>query len=121
MPMPVGGLIQQSPNAFALPYAKYLKAIGDDLLTANKAVNDSTTKDFKYVINANICFFTYFVANVSVSDIAITLPYTALLAFDVNGVVYAPGTKIITIPANTAYVHGWYVCNFDNLAKTAIV
>lgn len=120
MPMPVGGNVLQSTSTFTMPWMKYLKSIGDDLLTANKVVN-SNSKDFKYVINANICFFTYYTMEPSVVDIAIQLPYKALLAFDVAGVVYAPATKNISILANTSYVHGWYVCDFDNVARIASV
>ena len=121
MPMPVGGDILQSPSAFSMPYMKYLKAIGDDLLTANKVVNNADTKDFKYTINANICFFTYYTTTPSVTDITIALPYKALLAFDVGGSIYSPGTKNIIILANKNYVQGWYVCDFDNTAKTPII
>lgn len=112
MPMPVGGAILQSTESFTLPYSKYLKAIGDDLLTANKVI-DTSTNGFKYVINANVCFFTYYVAAASITDITVQLPYKALLAFDVLGTVYAPSTKVITIPAKTTYVHGWYICDFN--------
>lgn len=121
MPMPVGGDILQTSSTFNLPYAKYLKAIGDDLLTANKIVNGNGSNNFKYVINANICFYTYYTTTPSTNPITILLPYKALLAFDVDGSIYAPGTKSILIPANKNYIHGWYVCDFDNIAKNTTI
>ena len=94
---------------FSLPWSRYLKALGDDLLLANNIINLPSNKNFKYTLNANICFCTYYNTTLLADTQIIILPYTAQLAFDVLGTVYAPATKQIDIPANTAYVHFWYV------------
>jgi hypothetical protein len=101
-----------NPNNFNITWQMYFKAIGDDLLTANIAYNSANNSNFKYVVNANLCICTYYVETASDKDIVITLPYTSLLAFDIDGLVLPPKTKTITIPAGTTYLRFWYIVQF---------
>ena len=102
MPIPIGNPILDTPNAFNIAWQKYLKAIGDDLLTANKV---QVAGNFKYTINANICAGTY-----SGAGETITLPYPALLGVAIGSEVYPAGTKQVTI--SDAFVQFWYIVDF---------
>lgn len=114
-PIPVATPIidrSASNTDFSLIWQMYFKAIGDDALTANLISNSTDNKNFKYVVNANMCLCTYYVETASTSAIKINLPYTAALAFDIGSTIYPPNTKEITIPANTQYVRFWYIVSF---------
>ena len=113
-PMPVGTPFSErsTPSQFTLPWSIYFKALGDDLLAANIAYNLPANNNFKYVLNGNACFCTYYTQSPSINPISLQLPYQASLAFDINGVVYTPSSTYITIPANASYLHFWYIVNF---------
>lgn len=107
-------LVDNTKLQLSLPWERYLKYMGDDLLQANLTNNSKDNIDFKYTLNGNTCFCTYYQTGKGLSDPNnklpnIILPYTALLAFDINGFVYAPGTTVITIPSGSTYIHFWYV------------
>jgi hypothetical protein len=110
-PAPVGTpIINQavSKTGFAPAWDRYFKVIGDDLLEANNVRNLTGNSAFKYTLNGNHCDCTYWIPADASVDAAISLPFTALLAFDVNGTVYPAGTKSITIPKTTHYAHFWF-------------
>lgn len=97
-----------STRDFSPPWARYFKVIGDDLLEANNVRNLTGNSAFKYTLNGNHCDCTYWIPADASIDAVIALPFTALLAFDVNGTVYPAGTKSITIPKTTHYAHFWF-------------
>lgn len=107
MPIPVGNPVLDNPNSFNIAWQKYLKAIGDDMLTANKVQGSST---FKYVINANICFVTYSRDNATPE--VVKLPYQSLLGFAIGTAIYPAGTKEVTFNALDSFVQFWYVVDF---------
>jgi len=130
-PIPVTTPIMQNAggNQFSITWQKYLKAVGDDLLTANlvkdvtEQVQDpnfpsdptkkiSVPTGLKYTINANICACTF--DKTLAFDKEIILPYVSLLAFKVDSVLYPAGTKRITVPASTAFVQFWYIVDFNS-------
>lgn len=108
MPIPVGNPVLDGPNSFNIAWQKYLKAIGDDLLTANKV---QTLGNLKYTINANICAGTYSRNNATPETI--TLPYPALLGFAIGATVYPAGTKQVTFGALDSLVQFWYIVDFS--------
>ena len=111
-PIPVNTpLFDSNTRNISPPWMLYFKAMGDDLITANIATNIPTNPNFKYVVNGNTIFCTYYVTTLPATDAIIQLPYTSLLAFDVNGQIYSPGTKTITILKSINYVHFWFVAN----------
>lgn len=129
-PIPVTTPIMQNAggNQFSIAWQKYLKAVGDDLLTANlvkdvtELVQDpnfpldptkkiSVNTGLKYTVNANICACTF--DKQLAADKELVLPYTSLLGFAVGSTVYPAGTKRIIIPASTAFVQFWYVVDFN--------
>jgi hypothetical protein len=115
MPMPVDTPIRDlsvSRDTFSIPWMMYLKAIGDDALTANIAYNSRQNQNFKYVVNGCECRCIYYTATPSDKDQVLDLPYTALLAFDINGAVQVPGTTQISIPAGTGYINFTYIVKF---------
>lgn len=101
-----------SSTDFSQTWQMYFKAIGDDLLTANIISNSRDNKNMKYVVNGNMCACSYYVESASTSDITISLPYTAALAFDIENVIYPPNTTSIIIPANKQYLRFWYIVSF---------
>lgn len=107
-PVPVNTPFFDKYQQLSQPWNLYLKSLGDDLLQANLLKNSVETKYFKYTLNGNVCFCTYYVEIANTSSTIITLPYVSNTAFDINGQVYVPGTKQITIPANIAYIQFWY-------------
>lgn len=131
MPIPTGTPITvQGSNGFTMPWERYFKALGDDLLTANSIsyLGDSTklsTVDYslpryaklkpdintnlQYVVNGNLCLCTYYAETPVSTDVVLKLPFTAALAFDINGFLYLPGSVTVTIPAMTQYVRFWYI------------
>ena len=125
-PAPVVGPVMQSKDAnqFSMPWNKYLKALGDDMLTANRVDNAKVCSDmnklksFKSTVNGNLCYWTYYTDTPALVDLVYDLPYASLLAFDVTTItgtvsVYGPGTKRVTVPANTTLLRGWYVVDFN--------
>ena len=112
--MPANSPLMQTATQLSMPWMKYLKALGDDALTANKLSNSASSNSFKYTINANICFYVYSVNELPSADVEITLPYTALTAFEFNGAIYQAGTKKVIIPASKSFLQGWYMIDFNN-------
>lgn len=135
-PVPVDQPLSDEPKyaglKFGMVFQRFLKAISDDMLAANIVNNLAPTsivspvvpdmtqaqlnaiaKSVKYTLNANRCDVTYYNTEPLTVPLVINLPYTAALAFDIDGTVYAPTTatlvKQVTIPANTGYVRFWYV------------
>ena len=108
MPIPVGSPILDAPNSFNITWQKYLKAIGDDLLTANRVM---TSGNLSYTINANICASTY--ARSNATPETVKLPYPALLGFAIGSTVYPAGTKEVTFGALDSFVQFWYIVDFS--------
>lgn len=111
-PAPLGTPVVETSGQLTLSWQKHLKAIGDDVTAASKTTTGSVAA-FKYTINGAICFWTYYAPIPDAAAVPVTLPFTALLAFDVGATVNAPGTKAITIPAGTTLLRGWYVVDFS--------
>lgn len=124
IPIPVGNPVLDNPNAFNIAWQKYLKAIGDDLLTANLVKNVTeqipdpnnpskmitVNTGLQYTINANICACVF--NKQLVADKVIALPYPSLLAFEFNGAVLPAGTKNITVPVAVQFLQFWYIVDF---------
>jgi hypothetical protein len=133
-PVPVETPVSDDPKfgglKFGAIWMRFLKAISDDLLAANIANNLPTTsitspvvpdvsapvlaataRAIKYVLNANLCVVTYYVPAALTVPIVFNLPFTALLAFDIDGAAYPEATKSVTIPANIAYLRFWYIAS----------
>lgn len=109
MPIPVGTPILDTPNSFNITWQKYLKAIGDDLLTANRVM---TVANLQYTVNANIVACTYSRNNATPETI--NLPYPALLGFAIGSSIYPAGTKQVTLGALDSFVQFWYIADFSS-------
>lgn len=125
-PIPVTTPIMQDAggNQFGITWQKYLKSVGDDLLTANRLVTSyETTPDpdnagkvikkangLKYTVNGNVCFCAVELPNADGTQI--TLPYTSAVAFQVQSTVFPAGTKFITIPSGVPFCQFWYFVDF---------
>lgn len=129
-PIPVTTPIMQNAggNQFGITWQKYLKAVGDDLLTANKVVDvktlvqdpnyplDPTKKisvntGLKYTVNGNTCLCTW--DRLLAGDLELVLPYTALLKFAVGSTVYNAGTKKVSFSTGNDFAQFWYVVDFS--------
>lgn len=108
MPIPVGNPVLDGPNSFNIAWQKYLKAIGDDLLTANRVLSIG---NLKYTINANICAGTY--SRNSADPETINLPYPSQLGFQIGATIYPVGTKQVTFSATDTFVQFWYIVDFS--------
>lgn len=131
-PLPIDTPISDEPKFSALKFGAiwnlFLKAMSDDMLAANivnnlasssitspvaptvtQTVLNATARAFKYTLHANRCEVTYYNETPLTDPLIVNLPYTAALAFDIDGVIQPPLTKSITIPANTGYIRFWYV------------
>ena len=96
--------VKENPRAFSDTWNRYFKAISDTLLQAFAVLNSKETKSFKYVINGNLMHAVYYVDTAPTADIAISLPFPSLLAFNIGETIYAPGTKSVVVPAGTTYL-----------------
>lgn len=117
---------------FGAIWMRFFKVFTDDMLAANIVYNTALSsiiapgltdiqrataaRACKYTINANICTMTY--DNTESPAFLLNLPYTALLAFDINGVRYPAGTKQVSIPLGVAYTRFWFVVQF---AKQGVI
>lgn len=126
-PVPVETPISDDPKTsglrFGMIWMRFLKAISDDLLAAGVVNNTPTSsvtapalsdvqraaaaRAFKWVLNANLCLVTY--DNTESPALTVRLPFTALLAFDIDGTRYPAGTREVTIPAGTSYIRFWFI------------
>lgn len=137
-PIPVETPVSDDPKFGALRFGaiwmRFWKAMSDDMLAAQIVNNlpvssitsplpdpagttqaqiNAAARAFKYTLNANRCEVTYYNEAPLTVPLVVNLPYTAALAFDIDGVMYTPTSstliKQITIPANTGYTRFWYV------------
>lgn len=131
-PIPTDTPVSDDPKFGALKFGmiwnRFFKAIGDDLLAANIVRNLPVTSitspvvpdvtaatlkaaatAFKFTLNATRCEVTYYNTTPLAAPLVVNLPYTAALAFDIAGTIYAPETTSVTIPAATSYLRFWFV------------
>lgn len=114
-PIPVQTpVLEGNTNQFSAPWLRFLQAVGRDLVDMCVPRNAVESQSMKYVVNGNLCFATFYQETASDKDLVFKLPFTALFAFDINGVIHAPSTTTITIPAGTTYARFWYVCRFQS-------
>jgi hypothetical protein len=114
-PIPVQTpVIEGSTNQFSAPWLRFLQAVGRDLVDMCVPRNASESQAMKYVVNGNLCFATFYTQTPLELDTKFKLPFTALFAFDIASVIYAPSTTTITIPAGTTYQRFDYVCRFQS-------
>lgn len=120
---PISDESKHSGIRFGMIWMRFFKALSDDLLAATVVNNSATStvtapalteiqraaaaRAFKWVLNGNVCLVTY--DNTTSPALTVQLPFTALLAFDVDGVRYPAGTKSIEIKAGTSYIQFWYI------------
>ena len=103
---------QTNKNNFNITWMNYLKTIGDSLIQSSQ-VSNATNTSFKYVLNGCMVICNYYVTTPVATAIQITLPYVSLLAFEVDGTIYPPNTKSITIPANKQFLQFMYLVNLQ--------
>ncbi len=89
---------------FSDPWNRYFKALGDQLMQMFSVKNSQQSKNFKYVVNGCLLVAVYYSTTPLAADLTVTLPLPSLLAFDINGTVYAPNTSQVSIPAGTTYL-----------------
>lgn len=130
-PMPVGTplISKQIPDQMTEPWLRYMKSIGDELLQADILSNGSVyvagakvttgklATAFKYSINSNLMLCIYYKETAETVDVSLGLPFPTLAAFQCLDTVYAPGTKTVIIPANTAFAQFWALADLRDQAS----
>lgn len=101
-PIPTGTPVLEANNQPTMAWSRYLKALGDWLLQANKVV---LAGPLTYVQQGTILYVT---AQGGVVGAAVDLPYAARLPFTYGATLYPAGTKSITVAAGTT-VQFWFV------------
>ena len=120
---PVNSPLLDSNGNFNIPWMKYLKAIGDDMLTANtsrflqiKTIEPITNKvksvdgPIRYTISGAIVFGVYSNPTKTVDE-AVALPAPAVAQFQLGSQVINAGVTSVTIPASEKFVQFWYFVN----------
>ena len=121
-PIPPSGtpILEPTGNQFAPVWMRYLKALGDEWVTANRVSvqqeTDPTTKKpvatgLRFTPNGNAIFCVFQRPTGSVKT-AFSLPFPAALPFEALGAVQASGTASVTIPAGTDFAQWWYLATF---------
>jgi hypothetical protein len=115
-PVPVGTPITDpgTVNMFGAIWQRFFKAFSDTLLKQTFPINSPDNPAFKYVLVGCIVTCNYYVTIEPTADPVITLPYQALLAFEVDSTVYLPATKQITISKTTTFLQFSYVASLQN-------
>jgi hypothetical protein len=101
---------------FGMVWNRFFKAISDMLLRSRMAMNaedSQSTRGFKYVTSGCAIFCTWVQPSGLVGDVVVSLPFPALLPFDIGATIYPAGTNQITILNATTYVRFWYVANLE--------
>ena len=80
---------------------------------AFNAIDSQSSKGFKYAISGCIVFCTWAQPSSLLGDVVVSLPYPALLPFDINGSEFPAGTNQINILQSTSFQRFWYVANLD--------
>ena len=112
------------PNgAFNMPWMKYLKAIGDDMLKANtssylqiKSIDPNSSKvtsvdgPIRYTISGAVLYAVYDDPN-KTSDSIVILPAPSVAKFTMGSQTINAGITSVNIPANEKFVQFWYFVN----------
>lgn len=108
-PIPAATSVMSS-NTFTDVWMRYFKAIGDDLLTANRLVQTNAPK-CQYTVNGNRCDMVYETS--TPVETTVKLPFPPAAAFvvvtDVGSTWYPSTVKTITIPGTALYAQFWYL------------
>jgi len=120
---PVNSPLLDSNGNFNIPWMKYLKAIGDDMLTANtsrflqiKTIEPITNKvksvdgPIRYTISGSIVFGVYSNPAKTVDEV-VALPAPAVAQFQLGSQVIEAGVVSVTIPVAEKFVQFWYFVN----------
>ena len=108
-PIPPAGtpILDEGGRQFATTWGRYLKALGDELLTANKV---SSSGDLSWVANGNAIFCTWKASIAPATAVSIALPFPARLPFPgPDGSEVAVGASSVTVPAGITLTHWWYI------------
>jgi hypothetical protein len=96
---------------FGSIWLRFWKSISDKQISENIVSNLPSNIAFKFVLVGTVCTCNWYVTTEPASDTQIILPYTSLLAFEANGVVYPPKTTSITIPKAVTFSQFDYVAS----------
>ena len=96
---------------FGSIWLRFWKSISDKQISENIVSNLPSNIAFKFVLVGTVCTCNWYVTTEPASDTQIILPYTSLLAFEANGVVYPPKTTSITIPKAVTFLQFDYVAS----------
>lgn len=120
---PVNSPLLDSNGNFNMPWMKYLKAIGDDMLTANtsrylqiKTIEPVTNKvksvdgPIRYTISGAVLHGIYSNPN-KTADETVALPAPSLSPFTLGSQTIGVGVTSVVIPANEKLVQFWYFVN----------
>ena len=128
-PIPPAGtpILEEGGKQFAPVWMRYLKALGDEWVTANRVSRqqeaDPTDIDprtgkprlkdtgLQFVANGN-ALFCVFQRPTGSAKTTFSLPFPAALQFDALGAVQPSGASSVTIPVGTDFAQWWYIATF---------
>lgn len=104
-------ITQKGDTFFGDVWNRFFKYLGDDVVGMSLARNARNTK-LKYVMLGCLCYCVWYDPT-NTAAVTLDLPFTSLLAFDVDGTIYAPGTTQITTASS--YATFTFVANFKEI------
>jgi len=119
---PVNSPLLDANGNFNMPWMKYIKAIGDDMLSANTSrflqiktiLPDNTVKSvdgpIRYTIAGAILSGVYSNPNKIVDEV-VALPAPSVSKFQLGSQVIEIGVTSVTIPAAEKFIQFWYFVN----------
>lgn len=119
---PVNTPLLDGSGAFNLPWMKYLKALGDDMLYANQSKflqiktiqPDTTVKSvngpIRYTISGAVLFGVYS-NDAKTADEIVALPAPSISQFQLGGQIVNAGVTSVTIPSAEKFLQFWYFVN----------
>lgn len=121
-PIPPAGtpILEEGGKQFAPVWMRFLKALGDEWLTANRVsrqqeIDPATQKPrptgLQFTPNGN-AIFCVFQRPTGSTKTAFSLPFPAALPFEALGAVQDSGASSVTIPAGTDFAQWWYIATF---------
>lgn len=121
-PVPPSGtpILEAQGNQFAPVWMRYLKALGDEWVTANRVstqqeTNPATGKPaptgLRFTPNGNAIFCVFQRPSGSTKTV-FPLPFPAALPFEALGTVQASGAVSVAIPVETNFAQWWYLATF---------
>lgn len=94
---------------------RWQKSVGESLVQSCTSNNYKDNDKIKWVINGINCTVVYHDPDgLDKTTQTFSLPYTALMAFQVGTVTYPAGTSTVEVPAEAKFLQFQYIINLNN-------